>query len=174
MNNKRFFAVVLTVLFAAGAAIIARHTQATTKLSQTSAQSRVSEQVSDVPDQIFYGEMLTILARLQNVGDYQAQAELTDEQAEFLKITAEQCAERIAKQDEIAQKRIAALQQNLRANASRSRPAVPAEISQLQAQRDDIILKCRDVIRGQFGETKFEQFSRAAKSIVQIRASRVR
>jgi hypothetical protein len=174
MNKKRFLAVVLTVLFAAGAAIITGHTQPTTQLRQANEQIGASQQTADVPDQIFYGEMLTILARLQNVGDYQTQAGLTDEQAEFLTRTAEQCAARIARQDEIAQTRIATLQQGLRSNSSRSRPAVPAEISQLQAQRDDIILKCRDVLRDRFGEPKFEQFSRAAKSIVQIRASRVR
>jgi len=174
MKNKRFLAVVLTVLVVVCAAVIVRHTQATSKLSHANEQSQTKPPAADVPEQVFYGEVLTILARLQNVGDYQAQAQLTDAQADFLRVTAEQCADRIAKQDAIAQTRITALQQSLRSKPSRSVPATPAEISELQTQRDTIILKCRDVIRARFGEEKFAQFRSAAKSMVQIQASRVR
>jgi|SRR5829696_5968 len=171
MKGRKLFAVALATVLVVGAVLIARQTWATPKMNQEIKQTAADD---EIPDRIFYGETLTLLARLKNVQDYQAQAQLSDEQADFLRVTAEQCAERIAKQDAIAAARIVALQQRLKGKPSRLAPSVPAEISELQAQRNSIVLNCRDVIRARLGDDKFQQFRLAAKSLVKIQASRVR
>jgi hypothetical protein len=175
MKNKSFFAVVLAITLGIAAVIATRHIYATANLYPQN-QSPSAKMIEDsVPDHIFYGEIFSILAKLKNVRDYQERALLTDEQAEFLRVTAEQCAEKVAKQDAIAEKRIAALrQQNLKSKPTRSAPPVPSEIAELQAQRNAIILGCRDALRAGLGDKMFEQFHVAAKSIVQIHVSRVR
>ena len=175
MKKKLFFAVVLTVILALTAAIITRHIHATPNLYQQNQSPAPNTTEASIPDPVFYGEVFSILAKLKNIRDYQERALLTDEQADFLRVTAEQCAEKVAKQDAIAQKRIAALrQQNLKSKPTRSTPPIPAEVAELQAQRDTIILGCRDVLRAGLGDKTFEQFHVAAKSIVQIQVSRVR
>ena len=175
MKNKTFFAGVLTIILGIGGVVITRHIHATTNppLHNQSTPTRVTE--DGIPDHIFYGEIFSVIAKFKNVRDYQERAQLTDEQTEFLRVTAEQCAERVAKQDAIAEKRIVALrQQSLKSKPTRSTPPIPAEVAELQAQRDAIILHCRDVLLKGLGDDKFEDFRLAAKSLVQIRVSRVR
>ena len=174
MINKQLLAVILPLVVIVGAVTITRQSRATPNANQPNQGPPQNVKQDDIPDRVFYGETLSLLAKLKNVHDYQAQARLSDEEADFLRVTAEQCAERVAKQDEIAQTRIIALQERLKSKPVRSAPPVPAEISELQAQRDAIILKCRDVIRAQLGNEKFEQFRVAAKLIVRIQTSRVR
>lgn len=174
MNNNQLFALILPVVVIVGAVTITRQSRATPNAYSPNQGSPEKVKQDDIPDRVFYGETFSLLAKLKNVHDYQAQAQLSDEEAEFLRTTAEQCVESVAKQDEIAQTRIIALQQRLKSKPVRSAPPVPADISELQAQRDAIILKCRDVIRARFGNDKFEQFRLAAKSKVQIQMSRVR
>jgi hypothetical protein len=175
MKNKTFFAGVLTIILGMGGLVITRHINATTNPPQHTQSTPTKVIEDDIPDHIFYGEIFTVIAKLKNVRDYQDRAQLTDEQTEVLRVTAEQCAEKVAKQDAIAEKRIAALrQQSLKAKPTRSAPPIPAEIGELQAQRDAIILRCRDVLRSGLGNEKFGEFRVAAKSIVQIGVSRVR
>jgi len=172
MKKKSFVAVALLIIFSAAGLIVARHIYAKPHL-QGKAQSSSTAKQDDVPDQVFYGEVFSIIAELKNVRDYQERAQLTDQQTEFLRVTAEQCAEKIAKQDAIAEKRIAALrQQNLKNKPPRLTPPIPKEIGELQAQRDAIILHCRDEFGAGLGIEKFEQFRLAAKSLVQIHVSR--
>ena len=174
MKSKTFFAGALTIFLGMGGVVITRHINATTNLpiQNQSTQKKLTQ--DGVPDHIFYGEIFSVLAKLKNVRDYQVRAQLTDEQTEFLRVTAEQCAERVAKQDIIAEKRIAALrQQSLKSKPTRSTPPIPAEVGELQAQRDAIIIHCRDVLHAGLGNEKFEQFRLAARSIVEIRVSRV-
>jgi len=173
MKHKQLLTVILPLVVIAGAVTITRQIRATPTPYQLNQGPEKAKQ-DDIPDRVFYGETFSLLAKLKNVHDYQAQAQISDEDADFLRITAEQCTERVAKQDEFAQTRIIALQERLKSKPVRSAPAVPAEISELQAQRDAIILKCRDAIRGRLGNEKFEQFRIAAKSIVRIETSRVR
>lgn len=175
MKNRRFFAGVLTIILAISGVVIARHIHAGTNppLHNQSTSSKVTD--DGIPDHIFYGEIFSVIAKLRNVRDYQDRAQLTDEQTELLRRTAEQCAEKVAKQDAIAEKRITALrQQSLQSKPTRNTPPIPAEIGELQAQRDAIILHCRDVLRSELGNEKFGEFRVAAKSIVQIGVSRVR
>ena len=171
MKTKPLFALILPVIVIVGAVTITRHSRAIPNADQLSPE-KVNQ--DDIPDRVFYGETFSLLAKLKNVQEYQDQAQLSDEEADFLRITAEQCAERVAKQDAFAQTRIIALQQKLKSKPVKSAPLVPAEIPQLQAQRDAIILNCRDVVRARFGNAKFEQFRLAAKSKVQIQMSRTR
>ena len=175
MKNTQFLAVVLTITFGLAGVIVTRHIYATPNLYQQNQSSPTNTKEESIPDHMFYGEVFSILAKLKNIRDYQERALLTDEQADFLRVTAEQCAEKVAKQDAVAEKRIAALrQQNLKTKPTRSTPPIPSEIAELQAQRDTIILGCRDVLRAGLGDKTFEQFHVAAKSIVQIHVSRVR
>jgi len=174
MRNKHLVGLILPFIVIVGAGIITRQICATPAPAQQDQALAEKMKQDDIPDRIFYGEIFSHLTRLKNVGDYQAEAQLTDEEADFLRITAEQCTERVAKQDAIAQTRIIVLQEKLKAKPSRSAPPFPAEISELQAQRDGIILNCRDVLRARLGVEKFERFRLAAKSRVQIQASRVR
>lgn len=174
MKNKRFLAVVLTTVLGIGTAIIVRQTWATPKASAQSKQPLATLKEDEIPDRIFYGETFSLLAKLKNLNDYQERAMLNDEETDFLRVTTEQCAERIARQDEKAQSRIVALQQSFKSKPPRSAPRIPTEITQLQAERDAIILNCRDVLRARLGDEKFGQFRSAAKSIVKIQASQVR
>ena len=174
MKNKQLVGLILPLIVIAGVGTITHQIRATPGPDQQDQSLAEKMKQDDIPDRIFYGETFSFIARLKNVGDYQAQAQLTDEEADFLRITAEQCAERVARQDAIAQTRIIVLQEKLKARPSRSAPPVPAEIYELQAQRDGIILNCRDVLRARLGAEKFERFRLAAKSKVQIQMSRVR
>jgi len=173
MKTKQLFIVVLTIVLAVAAVIVTRQIHATSNLQSQSPQAQTKEDA--IPDHIFYGETLSLLAKLKDVNDYQDRAQLTDEQANFLRVTAEECAEKLAKQDAIAEKRIVALRrQNLKAKPAQSTPPIPAEIAELQAQRNAVILRCRDSLRAGLGHEKFEQFRLAAKSKVHIQMSRVR
>jgi hypothetical protein len=175
MKNKTFFAGVLTIILGLGCVVITRHIYATTNAPQHTQSTPTKVIEDDIPDHIFYGEIFSVIAKLKNVRDFQDRAQLTDEETDFLRVTAEQCAEGVAKQDAIAEKRIAALrQQSLKSKPTTSTPPIPAEVAELQAQRDAVILHCRDVLRKELGNEKFDQFRLAAKSIVQIRVSRVR
>jgi hypothetical protein len=174
MKNNQLLAVILPLVVIVGAVTITRQSRATPSAYELNQGPPEKAKQDDIPDRVFYGETFSLLAKLKNVQDYQAEAQLSDDEANFLRITAEQCTERVAKQDAIAQTRIIALQQRLKSKPVRSAPTVPAEISELQAQRDAIILNCRDLIRARLGSEKFEQFRLAAKSKVQIQMSRVR
>jgi len=175
MKHKRFFALILTIILGALAVIVTRQINATPTLQKQNQSQTSAAKEGDVPDHIFYGEVFSIIANVKNVRDYQERSQLSDEQTELLRVTAEQCAEKIAKQDAFAETRIAALrQQNLQSKPTRTAPPVPAEIADLQAQRNAIILHCRDVLRAELGNEKFEQFRLASKTLVQIRVSRVR
>ena len=159
MKNKQLFAIVLTIILVTAVVIVTRRIHATPNPhGQNQSQSATAKE-DNVPHHIFYGEIFSIIAKLKNVRDYQERAQLTDEETDFLRVTAEQCAEKVAKQDAIAEKRIAALrQQNLKSKPTRSTPVIPAEVAELQAQRDAIILHYRDVLRKGLGDEKFEQF----------------
>ena len=169
------FAPVLVAVSVAGVVIVTRRIHARPNPHGQAQSHPATAKEDDVPDHIFYGEIFSIISKLKNVRDYQERAQLTDEETDFLRVTAEQCAEKVAKQDAIAEKRIAALrQQNLKSKPTRSTPPIPPEVAELQAQRDAIILHYRDVLRKELGDEKFEQFRLAAKSLVQIGVSRVR
>ena len=107
MKNKQLFTVVLTIVLAVAAVIITRQIHATSNLQSQSPPAQTKEDA--IPDNIFYGETVSLSAKLKDVNDYQDRAQLTDEQANFLRVTAEQCAAKLAKQDAIAEKRIVAL-----------------------------------------------------------------
>lgn len=131
MKKQQLFAVILPLVVIAGAVTITRQSRATPNAYQPNQGSPEKVKQDDIPDRVFYGETFSLLAKLKNVQDYQAEAQLSDEEAEFLRITAEQCAERVAKQDQIAQTRIITLQQRLKSKPVRSAPPVPPEISEL-------------------------------------------
>lgn len=170
MSQKLLVGLVLVVV------VVAQRTDAIRNPAQEIQQpSATNAKEPIIPEHIFYGEVLTLLAKLGNVRDYQAHAALTDEEAEFLKTTAEECADEVSKQDAIAQDVIISLHRRRNnSRPSRRAPPVPPEIVNLQAQRDAIILRYRNLIRQRLGDVKFQQFSLAAKSIVQMRVSSVR
>ena len=86
---------------------------------------------------------------------YKRLASLTDEQSEFLRKTAADCAAEVKITDEAARvigDRLRAEYQAQLASGNMSSPPPSAELAELQRQRDDIILKHRDLLKGSFGE----------------------
>src|SRR5690242_14473027 len=114
MKNNQLLAVILPLVVIVGAVTITRQSRATPSAYERNQGPPEKAKPDDIPDRVFYGETFSLLAKLKNVQDYQAEAQLSDDEANFLRITAEQCTVRVAKQDAIAQTRIIALQQRLK------------------------------------------------------------
>lgn len=167
--KKIDFPIALVFISAMVAITAVNRSQA--KYSQTLSVTK-SEKAA-IPDHIFYGETLSLLAKLKNVEDYQEKAGLTDEEAQRLLYIAEQCANEIAQTDAAAQKVIANAKLELNTTDPRQPPRPPQILSELQKQRDAIVLKYRDLLHAELGDSKFGQFREAAKSIVNITISPV-
>jgi hypothetical protein len=138
------------------------------------SQAKYSQKPSDksdataVPDHIFYGETLSLLAKLKNIEDYQRKAGFSHQEAELLLGIAQQCLARLDQQDAAAKNVIVNAKIEMNASDPRRAPAPPAILFELQKQRNAIVLDCRDRLNNELGSQKFEQFRQAANSLVQI------
>lgn len=95
---------------------------------------------------------------------YQRTANLSAEQSEFLRKTATDCAAEVKIKDEAAKKIGERLrgeyQAQLNAGTASSVPPPSPELAELQKQRDEIVLKYRDLLKENFGESfpRFESY----------------
>lgn len=94
---------------------------------------------------------------------YKRLASLTDEQSEFLRKTATGCAAEVKITDKAAGKigdRLRAQYQTQLASGNMNPPPPSVELTELQKQRDEIILKHRDLLKENFGEAfpRFESY----------------
>lgn len=133
-------------------------------------RSRPSEaKPREIPEHIFYGEVFSLLAKLKNTADYQRQAALSDDETAILERIALECERDVAAQDNKAE----AFNKKFRETLPKSNPTkrpmpVPAELTQMQEERDAIVIRHRDRLRRALGEDAFKRFAQAAKSIVHI------
>ena len=119
-----------------------------------------------ISEQIYYGEVFSLLAKLKNKADYQEKASLTEEEAATLQEIAADCERETAAVDAQAQAIIKEFSERWH-SAKKSLP-LPPELTELQRQRDAIPLHHRDRLRKALGEDAFGRFIAASKNIVHI------
>jgi hypothetical protein len=156
--------IAIVFIVAMGAIIAVNRSQA--KYSQKPSETKSDK--TAVPDHIFYGETLSLLAKHKNIEDYQRRAGFSHEEAELLLAIAQQCLAKLDQQDAAAKNVIVNAKIEMNASDPRRAPAPPAILFELQKQRNAIVLDCRDRLNNELGSQKFEQFRQAANSLVQI------
>jgi hypothetical protein len=115
---------------------------------QQRANATSRKESSTIPEQIFYGEVFSLLVALKNTDDYKKQAELSHDQALALEEIATDCQRKVAEQDAKAQTVIQAFREKMsKEKAGKTPPPPPQELLDLQQGRDEIILRRRDRLR---------------------------
>jgi len=92
---------------------------------------------------------------------YRDKAGLDESQAGLLDKIANECASEVAAQDRRAMEVIRAFRArfpNGRLSGGQTPPPAPPELAALQQERDAIVLKFRDRLRTELGESEFERF----------------
>jgi hypothetical protein len=98
---------------------------------------------------------------------FQRSANLSDEEARALNQIADNCMQKVTELDKRAREIIAAHRaENQSRNVARGDPLPPppAELSQLQQDRNNVILQAVEQIRIAFGDTEFNRFDEYVKS----------
>ena len=129
-----------------------------------------------LPEHVLYGQMFRHVVELEKQADavekrgedgakyrlrYQQSAALSDRQDTQLKTIAQECMERVAEQDLRARDviRAARAQAGGRELApGQTPPRPPAELAELQEERNALILEARDRLHGAFGQEEFKRF----------------
>jgi hypothetical protein len=175
MKRRPAIVVISVVLLVSSIVCVLAYTQQKERRTgrvvrgQKQANGTSQKESSTIPEQIFYGEVFSLLVYLKNTDDYKRQAELNDDQALALEETAKDCQREVAEQDAKAQTVIQAFRENMsKEKAGKTPPAPPQELLDLQQERDAIILRHRDRLRAALGEEAFGRFTEAAKNIVHI------
>jgi hypothetical protein len=171
MPRNQFVTTTSIICLVVGVLLWGAHMQGTKALvTQLEPRAKPSAQRSEeIPEHIFYGEVFSLLAELKNIADYQREAALSDYEASFLEEIATDCAGDVARQDAKAEAFINAFRRRMRRSLGGKRPQpVPAELTELQKERDAIALRHRDRLRKALGEDAFKRFTEAAKSIVHV------
>jgi len=123
---------------------------------------------AEIPEHIFYGQFFSFLVSLQNAAEYESKAGLTKEQTAILEQIAKDCEREVALQDAKANKVI----EESRAEVEKRKPAPPIEtppqLKQLQAERDQIILRHRDLLKEQLGPEAFARVMEVARELIKI------
>ena len=164
---------VLLSLIACGILWAAQSKSTAPNLTQRTPKPALpSQRASEIPEQVFYGEVFSLLVALKNTADYQNQAGLTSEEASILTEIAKDCQRDVANQDAKAQTIIQAFRERLRKSKPNKLPdkvvPPPDELTKLQKGRNAIVLHHRDRLREAIGEEAFKRFTVAAGKIVNI------
>lgn len=167
--NKKIITTLFLSCLAAGFVLWSEFAPASNATSNPQNQSRPSHKPTEIPQHVFYGEVFSLLAKLKNTADYQRQALLSDHEVALLKQIASDCESEVSKQDAKAEIFSEAFRQKLISKKPTKQPMpVPAELTELQEQRDAIVIRHRDRLRKELGEDAFNRFTEAAKYIVHI------
>jgi hypothetical protein len=110
-----------------------------------------------ISEHVFYGEVFSLIATLDNAADYQKQAGLSDDQTSVLGEIAKDCQRDLEYQDARAQGVIMAFraplnESDLKQRDPKKMPPVPAELTQLQEGRNAIVLHHRDRLKKALGQ----------------------
>nr|AUN36070.1 hypothetical protein [uncultured bacterium] len=122
----------------------------------------------DIPEHIFYGQFFSLLVSLQNTAEYESRAGLSKEQAAILEQIGKDCDREITLQDAKASKVIAAFRTELKKRKSGSPIEMPPQLEQLQAERDQIILHYRDLLKAELGPETFTRLTDVARELIKI------
>ena len=134
-------------------------------VQRTSSPPRPS---TAMPDHIFYDQFFRLLLSLQNTAEYQTKARLSDEETVILEQIAKDCEREIALQDAKASNVIAAFRAELEKRKSGSPGDMPSQLNQLQADRDQIILRYRDRLKTELGPETFARLTDVARELIKI------
>lgn len=121
-----------------------------------------------IPEHIFYGQFFSLLVSLQNTAEYESRAGLSKEQATILEQIAKDCDREITLQDAKAGKVIGAFRTELAKKKSASSIERPPELKQLKAERDQIILHYRDLLKAELGPETFARLTDVARELIKI------
>lgn len=106
-------------------------------------------------------------------GLYKHAAQLSDQQAELLEAIALDCQRNVEQQDKKAFKIIDAFKEKLKTlKSSDTRPSPPSELGVLQAERDAIFLRSRDLLREALGDEEFNRFNSFLKDKINFKTER--
>lgn len=167
--KKRKLALICAIGLASCGALWAARAKGTALSLQVQSPARKAAKNDRIPDHIYYGQVFSLLARLGNKEDYKQQAGLSEEQANSLQQIAEETEKETAALDEKAQTLIKAYRNQLGDTPLGKQPqAVPAELTDLQQQRDGLILRQRDDLRKMLGDEAFARVETASRRIVHI------
>lgn len=179
INNRALVVSCALVLIACGIFWVGQNKSTASTIIQQTSNADSSQKPAQIPDQVFYGEVFSLLVALDNTADYQKEAGLTDDQASMLAEIAKECQRDIAIQDKKAQAVILAFRQKLKEQDLEERdpkkmPSPPPELSKLQEGRDGIVLGCRDRLRQVLGADAFIRFGMASRRIVHVTLTHAR
>ena len=126
----------------------------------------------DLMESVLYEHYFKSVAA-QDPISIKAKTGLVDEEMSFLQSTAQQCLTDIARVDEKARP----ILEDFHAKAAKVKrmqdlPPPPAELATLQVERNSVALRYRDILRGKFGESKFAQLDKLARTVVKIEVIR--
>ena len=121
-----------------------------------------------IPEHIFYGQFFSLLVSLQNTAEYESRAGLSKEQGVILGQIAKDCGRELTLQDAKASKVIEAFRTELEKRKSDSPIEMPPELKQLQAERDQIILHYRDLLKAELGPETFARLTDVARELIKI------
>jgi hypothetical protein len=123
---------------------------------------------AEIPEHIFYGQFFSFLVSLQNIAEYESKAGLSKEQAAILEQIAKDCEREVALQDAKANKVMAESRTELEKRKPGSPIETPPQLKQLQAERDQIILRHRDLLKAQLGPATFARVTEVARELIKI------
>ena len=105
---------------------------------------------------------------LQNAAEYESKAGLSKEQAAILEQIAKDCEREVALQDAKANKVIEESRTELEKRKPGSPIETPPQLKQLQFERDQIILRHRDLLKAQLGPETFARVMQVARELIKI------
>ncbi len=140
-------------------------------------EEKKSPDNENVPDRIIYFILFNHLVGLKQESEkeltegktpldyyalYKKEANLDDAQNQFLFQTAQDCLNAIKPIDEKARKIINASQAEIK--SPEDLPPPPKELSELQQQKDETILRYRDVLKTFLSDEKFVEFNQLMRN----------
>jgi len=123
---------------------------------------------AEIAEHIFYGQFFSFLVSLQNAVEYESKAGLSKEQTAILEQIAKDCEREVALQDAKANKVIEAFRTELEKRKPGSPIEMPPQLKQLQAERDQIILRHRDLLKAELGPEAFARVTEVARDLIKI------
>jgi hypothetical protein len=183
MKRRIVFFVAVMALVVCTAAFVHRWRKAVA--SETTRQSQANSQSTQPPPHISYWVMFQHIALLNQQAEeaeqkgqdgskyrkrYQTFARLTDPQAEALNAIALDTHRRVGEMDARAKAIVAEVRArtpNGRLRPGEKPPEVPAELKQMQTQRNQLIESGYNKLREAFGATAFSSFDNFVKKQIE-------
>lgn len=123
---------------------------------------------AEIPEHILYGQFFSFFVSLQNAAEYESKARLSKEQTTILEEIAKDCEREVALQDAKASKVIADSRAELEKRQPGSPIETPPQLRELQAERDQIILRHRDLLKAKLGPETFARVAEVAREFIKI------